>query len=118
MIKLLNDNFEYNPIRSHINITFSGVNNNEDKVNLIVEDLVKNNFDEKKSKVLVFVSYRFKAEESAEELKKILKIKNLDYADKVDFYHAGMSGSEREEKYENYKSGKILILDHSVPRGL
>jgi ATP-dependent DNA helicase RecQ len=71
MIKLLNENFEYNPIRSHINITFSSVNNNEDKVNLIVEDLVKNNFDKKKSKVLVFVSYRFKAEESAEELKKL-----------------------------------------------
>jgi ATP-dependent DNA helicase RecQ len=110
MIERLNKNKSYNPVRSHIQVGFISVKDYPEKINFIVEDLIKNRFDEKKSRVLIFVSKRNMAETAVTELSQVLSEKNLPYSDKVDYYHAGLLGSEREEKFNNYKKGKILIL--------
>ena len=113
MIRTLNENKSYNPIRSHIKVNFSSVKDYEEKIELIADDLIKNQFDSNKSRVLIFVSSKQKAEDAVEDLTKILKDKNMPYWDKVDFYHAGLEGAEREEKfnsYGKYGNGEIVIL--------
>lgn len=110
MINTLNENIAYNPIRSHIAVSFSYVNTYEEKIELIANDLLTKQFDGLKSRVLIFVSYRYLAEEAADKLRMELKNKKVDYWEKVDYYHAGLEGAEREEKFESYKNGEILIL--------
>jgi len=113
MIRTLNENKSYNPIRSHIKVTFSGVKEYDEKIELIANDLIKNQFDSSKSRVLIFVSVKQRAEDAVEELSKVLKVKNMPYWDKVDYYHAGLEGAEREEKFNSYGkngNGEIVIL--------
>ena len=113
MIKTLDQNKSYNPIRSHIKVTFSGVKEYDEKIELIADDLIKNQFDSSKSRVLIFVSVKQRAEDAVEELSKVLKNKNMPYWDKVDYYHAGLDGAEREDKFNSYGkngNGEIVIL--------
>lgn len=110
MIKKLNELDKYNPIRPHIDINFIKRRDYDDKLMFIVEDLIKNNFDPLNSRVLVFASSRKKTEEAVLDLSFLIEEKKLNYCNKIDFYHAGLEGSEREEKFENYKTGKIAIL--------
>jgi ATP-dependent DNA helicase RecQ len=110
MIKRLVPNKLYNPIRSHIKITFSGVKEYNEKYEIIADDLINNRFDINKSRVLIFVSARQRAEDAVEQLSQVLKVKNVPYWDKVEYYHAGLEGAEREERLERYISGEILLL--------
>ncbi|WP_055435787.1 UvrD-helicase domain-containing protein [Lacinutrix algicola] len=110
MIKRLDKNNVYNPIREHIKMSFNVVGDKSEMTLSVASDLKLNNFDPKKSRVLIFVQTRKGTEEAVEELKKELKKNTADYANKVDFYHAGLDGQDRAEKYEDYKNGKIVIL--------
>ncbi len=110
MIKTLNENIDYNPVRSHINMGFTLVKEYPEKITFIVDDLIKKNFDESKSRVLIFVSTRNMAEDAVDKLIKVLTEKNLSYCDKVDYYHAGLEGSERAEKFQDYYDGETAIL--------
>ena len=110
MIKRLEKNTVYNPIRDHIKMSFDIVGDKSEMTSGVAEDLKRNNFDPNKSRVLIFVQTRKGTEEAVEELKKELTNNKAEYAQKVDFYHAGLDGQDREEKYEDYKNGKLVIL--------
>lgn len=110
MIERLEERKVYNPIREHISIAFE-MANEEDEIPLIIAgDLKEKKFDPHKSRVLVFVPTRKKAETVTETLKEELEELELSFADKIDFYHAGLEGVEREEKYDQYNSGETVIL--------
>ncbi|WP_149304904.1 ATP-dependent helicase [Pareuzebyella sediminis] len=100
----------YNPIRKHIKLSFEIVGDSDEMGEVIADDLINQGFDESQSKVLIFVQTRRGTEDATSNLEEALAERNLDYADKVDYYHAGLDSIDREEKYENYKSGKIVIL--------
>ncbi len=110
MIERLNENEVYNPIRKHIQLSFNIVGDDKEMVEAIAYDLKSKGFDETKSTVLIFVPTRKGTEEATTNLIEALNEKQLDYAHKVDYYHAGLDGIEREEKYDNYKSGRTVIL--------
>ena len=110
MIERLEKNTVYNPIRDHIKMSFDIVGDKSEMTSGVAEDLKRNNFDPNKSRVLIFVQTRKGTEEAVEELKKELTNNKAEYAQKVDFYHAGLDGQDREEKYEDYKNGKLVIL--------
>jgi ATP-dependent DNA helicase RecQ len=110
MIERLEKNIVYNPIRDHIKMSFDIVGDKSEMVSGIAEDLKRNNFNPNKSRVLIFVQTRKGTEEAVEELKKELTNIKAEYAQKVDFYHAGLDGQDRAEKYEDYKNGKLVIL--------
>ncbi|QXP65779.1 UvrD-helicase domain-containing protein [Polaribacter sp. AHE13PA] len=76
----------------------------------IVKDLERQKFNPDKSRVLIFAFSRKKTENSVELLKEELNNLELPYRNKVDFYHAGLSGIEREEKFENFQKGNTVIL--------
>ena len=110
MIERLEKNTVYNPIRDHIKMSFDIVGDKSEMTSGVAEDLKRNNFNPNKSRVLIFVQTRKGTEEAVEELKKELTNNKAEYAQKVDFYHAGLDGQDREEKYEDYKNGKLVIL--------
>lgn len=110
MIERLNNNEVYNPIRKHIQLSFEIVGDSKEMVAAIAEDLKNKGFDEEKSRVLIFVQTRKGTEEATTNLKIALNDKKLDYAHKVEYYHAGLEGIEREETYDNYKNGNTVIL--------
>ena len=110
MMNWLDHKKEYNPIREHIKLGFEIVDDTEKMAESIVNDLKSKNFDEIKSRVLIFVRSRNGTEEATINLSRCLKENNLPFANKVDFYHAGLEGTERTEKYENYKRGDTVIL--------
>ncbi|WP_299150337.1 UvrD-helicase domain-containing protein [uncultured Dokdonia sp.] len=110
MIERLNANEVYNPIRKHIQLAFDIVGDSEEMVEAIASDLKDKGFDEEKSRVLIFVQTRKGTEEATTNLKKALNDIELNYAHKVEYYHAGLDGIEREETYDNYKNGNTVIL--------
>jgi hypothetical protein len=110
MINWLDKDKEYNPIREHIKLGFEIVDDSERIAESVANDLKEKNFNENKSRVLIFVRSRNGTEEATINLRKCLKNLKLPYADKVDFYHAGLDGTERAEKYESYKNGDTVVL--------
>ena len=110
MIKRFENTKLYNPIRSHISIGFKRVNDYAEKIEFIARDLVENQFDGSKSRVLIFVSIKKYAEESVQKLSEALRSLNANYFDKIDYYHGGLESSEREERTESYRNGETLIL--------
>ncbi|MDT0552113.1 UvrD-helicase domain-containing protein [Urechidicola vernalis] len=110
MINWIDKEKEYNPIREHIKLGFEIVDDSEKMAESIANELKEKNFNENKSRALIFVRSRNGTEEAVINLSKHLKNLKLPYADKVDFYHAGLDGTERTEKYESYKNGEIVIL--------
>jgi superfamily I DNA/RNA helicase len=110
MIKGFDENNIENPIRKHINISFEKVYDRDEMLMKIVKDLSAN-FDETKSTVLIFVPTRKGTEEASRELNKLFEENNLNNLhNKIDFFHAGLDSTDREEKYINFKQGKLLIL--------
>lgn len=110
MIKGFDENNIGNPIRKHINISFEKVYDREEMLKKIVEDLSAN-FDETKNTALIFVPTRKGTEEASRELNKLFEENNLNNLhNKIDFFHAGLDSTDREEKYINFKQGKLLIL--------
>jgi ATP-dependent DNA helicase RecQ len=103
-------NKEYNPIRKHIKLGFDTVADTQGMINAIVNDLKNKKFDPRKSRILIFVRTRKQSEEIAIDLNACLEKANLNYAGKADFYHAGLEGTSRAEKYESYTTGDIVIL--------
>lgn len=98
-----------NPIRSHIGIRFQKVADREEMLHRIVDDL-KTNFNPDKSTVLIFVQSRKGTEEASRELNNLFEEKELPFADKVDFFHAGLDSTDRAEKYQKFKNRDIVIL--------
>jgi len=117
MIERINENKVYNPIRNHIEMGFRFSEPNPDDANKdssIILEIAKNikeqKFNPEKSRVLIFAHTREKTKNSVELLKRELENLELPYCNKVDFYHAGLDGNDREEKYDKYQKGEIVIL--------
>jgi len=110
MIKGFDEHNIENPVRTHINISFEKVFDRVEMLKRIVEDLSKN-FDHTKSTALIFVPTRKGTEEACKALNDLFEENKLDHLyNKIDFFHAGLDSTDREEKYINFKEGKILIL--------
>ena len=109
MIERLNDTYE-NPIRNHIQIGFEFIDDESECAYKIAKSLKDSNFDPQRSRVLIFSPTRNLAEEIVNELSSELASLNVSYKDKIDYYHAGLDGVVREEKYEDYKEGNVVIL--------
>jgi len=110
MIERLPNKEVYNPIRDHISINFKKIDTIDSAMNFISIDLLEKSFDTEKSRVLIFAPTRKKTEHISELLNKKLKNSNPKLGDKIDFYHAGLDGNERTDKYEQFNSGDIVIL--------
>ena len=110
MITRINSLEVYNPIRDHISLNFELVQDGDEMLDKLTQDLISNGFNPEKSRVLVFVRTKKLAEEASYALKDRLRGKKMDYADKVDYYHAGLEGTEREERFDNYNNGETVIL--------
>ena len=110
MLNWIDHNKEYNPIRKHIKLGFNTVADTQGMIDAIVEDLKTEQFNEAHSRVLIFVRTRKQSEEITADLNTCLKKNKLPIAGKADFYHAGLEGTTRAEKYESYKNGDIVIL--------
>ncbi len=110
MIERLKNKEVYNPIRDHISIGFELVPNLDEIMSFICNDLKTKGFNQDKSRGLIFVPTRKKTEEITEFLRNKLSDWKLPYANKIDFYHAGLEGIEREEKYDQFNSGETVIL--------
>lgn len=105
-------NIEYNPIRNHIKLDFEVVRDTQDMAGVIIRDLKARNFEESKSRVLIFIRTRKQSEEIAASINDYVAKENLSYKGKADFYHAGLEGTDRAEKSEKFKEkdGGIIIL--------
>lgn len=91
------------PIGKHLQINFEECKTDE-FISKIIEYLEDKDFDSKKSRTLVFVRSRKKAEQ--------WKIDFNNYQEdwKADFFHAGISADDRQRIYEAYKSGETSVL--------
>lgn len=98
-----------NPVSDHIKPVFKMVGDFEGMISEIADDLIKS-LDPEKSRVLIFVPSRKGTEQVVEDLNEKFEAENPPLYNKVDFYHAGLDGASRDEKYHDYKEGKTLIL--------
>ena len=110
MIKRLNADQEYNPIRDHINVVFESIDDRDVISERIISYLADHGFDGKHSRVLVFTNSRKGAQGVAAGLAESIDGRVDIAAEQVDYYHAGLDGHQREERYNAYKDGDILIL--------
>jgi ATP-dependent DNA helicase RecQ len=87
---------------------FVAVANERQQLETILDDLLDpaQAFDPARSRVLIFVRTRRKAEETTQALKTMAEERNLPWAGQVDFFHAGLDGIDRGDKYEAYKPAK------------
>ena len=98
------------PIKDHITISFENetIDRKESIKDYIVEKKIK--FD--KSSMLIFCREKRECEKLSEELKERFEKDKILSAlcDKIDFYHAGLSAVERNNKYNSFKDKRIKIL--------
>lgn len=104
-MKLLGD-LGSNPVQAHIEMRFQRVANAPQQLETVLDDLQAQAFDPARSRVLVFVRTRRQAEETTLALKALAEERNLPWAGQVDFFHAGLDGHDRADKYEAYKSAE------------
>ena len=93
----------YNPVREHIKMRFRRVKTPEQQIAAVVEDLLHQRFDPSQSRVLIFVRTRQQAEETADKLSQLASKRQLPWAGQIDYFHAGLDGTERDNKYRAYK---------------
>jgi superfamily I DNA/RNA helicase len=110
MIKRLENQHTFNPIREHININFDIVPDKLQQVEALVDDLLKQAFNPKLSRALVFARTKRIAEETAEAVSKCLTERKIDWASRVGVFHAGMDSGDRDKNYEEFKLGEKVVL--------
>jgi superfamily I DNA/RNA helicase len=91
------------PIGKHLQINFQECERDE-FVGKVIEYLKYKGFDAEKSRTLVFVRSRKKAEQYAADFNSSVK------EWKADFFHAGISADDRQRIYKAYKDGETSIL--------
>jgi len=98
----------FNPIRSHLRIDVVQSQRVE-RVGLIQVRLDKEGFNPDISRCLVFCSSRRLTEELCEEFEELQPAEGA-WKRKIGFFHAGMSGDDREEIYKGFRSGSVVVL--------
>ena len=106
---------DYNPVRSHIGMSFLDVPNSDaDRIKAIANYVVEKKIDHEKSRMLVFCRTRKQCEMCAEALHDALVEHNLISEDEemspIGYFHAGMDAEDREDAYLHFKNGDISIL--------
>ena len=106
---------DYNPVRSHIGMSFLDVGNNDaDRIKAIVDFVLEKKIDQAKSRMLVFCRTRQQCEMCAEALHDALVEHGLTSEDEeispIGYFHAGMDAEDREDAYLHFKNGDISIL--------
>ena len=106
---------DYNPIRSHIGMSFVNVANDDtSRVKAIIEYIQQNNIDPSKSRMLVFCRTRMQCELCSVYLEEHMAEFGFSYDDEglspIGFFHAGMDADDREDVYQQFKSGSISVL--------
>lgn len=103
----------YNPVRDHIKMHFKHNVIEDERLTEVANYLKSGNFNPTLSRAIVFVKSRKKVEECTllmpDTLKEVFG-EDCEFKDKVGAFHAGMDASDRNETYEKYKSGEIVIL--------
>ena len=112
-----NDKKIYNPIRSHIGTSFQLVGHDMDsRMNAIVAYIQEKHIDFVKSRMLIFCRTRSQCEELAAALPSLLVkagvLNEMDAADRVGYFHAGLDSDDRDDAYNSFKSEEdpIYIL--------
>ena len=111
---------DYNPIRSHIGMSFINVNHDDkSRLNAIVKYICDNNIDREKSRMILFCRTRTQCEQTAVALEAKLTelglVQGEDELSPIGFFHAGMDAEDRDETYKKFKDGEIFILDMGEP---
>ena len=106
---------DYNPIRSHIGMSFVNVANDDtSRIKAIIDYIQQNNIDPSKSRMLVFCRTRMQCELCAGYLEDHMAEFGFSYDDEgrspIGFFHAGMDVDDREDVYQQFKSGSIFVL--------
>lgn len=106
---------DYNPVRSHIGMSFLDVANSDaDRIKAIADFVVEKKIDHAKSRMLVFCRTRNQCEMCAEALHDALVEHGLISEDEemspIGYFHAGMDAEDREDAYLHFKNGDISIL--------
>ena len=106
---------DYNPIRSHIGMSFVNVANDDtSRIKAIVEYIQQNHIDPSKSRMLVFCRTRMQCELCSNYLEEHMAEFGFSYDDEgrspIGYFHAGMDADDREDVYKQFKSGSIAIL--------
>lgn len=98
------------PIKDHISISFE--NETIDRKESIKDYIVEKKIDFDISCMLIFCREKRECEKLSEELKQRFEKDKILSAlcDKIDFYHAGLSAVERNNKYNSFKDKRIKIL--------
>lgn len=112
-----NDRIIYNPVRSHISMSFRHVASDlASRVNAIVSYIQEKKPDFSQSRMLIFCRTRKQCEELATDLAANHEIGQLlpagDASDQIGYFHARMDPDDRNEIYNRFKStnNPIYIL--------
>lgn len=98
----------FNPVRPFIRMEFVTCRDDADQLDRLA-DLLTNRFNPQTSRAIVFVRTRRRAEDLAEQLAHLPRLRAI-LADAVDFFHGALSADERESKAEEFRQGKIRVL--------
>ena len=106
---------DYNPIRSHIGMSFVSVAHDDpSRIKAIIDFIQQNDIDPAKSRMLVFCRTRMQCEVCASYLEDHMAEFGFSVDDEgrspIGFFHAGMDADDREDVYQQFKSGSISIL--------
>jgi RecQ family ATP-dependent DNA helicase len=106
---------DYNPIRSHIGMSFVNVANDENsRIKAIIEFIGQHKIDPSKSRMLVFCRTRLQCELCCLSLEEHMAEFGFSYDEDghspIGYFHAGMDADDREDIYQQFKTGKISIL--------
>ena len=104
-----NDKKIYNPVRSHIGMTFQPVAHDmESRIKAIVSYVKEKKIKFKYSRMLVFCKTRNQCEELAATLPSLLVkegvLQERDASDRVGYFHAGLDADDRDDAYQRFKS--------------
>lgn len=100
---------DYNPIRQHIEISFSLTEHEDDaRINEIVQFIENKQIDFSLSCMIVFCRTHRQCEETADALSELALKSSHDSIlnkciDKIGFYHAGLDADLRNDVYEQFK---------------
>ena len=114
---------DYNPIRNHISMDFRATGTSDNDRRLSVMNYIREKrIDVGKSRMLVFCLFRAQCEDCASDINSDLieaannnelhlpNPSNSEDAMFAGYFHAGMSGDERENAFDRFKSGETPFL--------
>ena len=113
IVTVENSDKNYNPVRDHIKMDFKHNIVEDDRLAEIANYLKAGHFNPKLSRAIIFVKSRKKVDECALIMSDCLKEvfgSDCNFSEKVGAFHAAMDAEDREDTYDKFKSGEIVIL--------